>query len=142
MRTGLLPSAGVLRLARHRRQPTTTCFSRPPPPARKTRVTFIYSWGHPFEHELFDAPQPESVIVRSPDGKTEDVTKKARKDRGAGQGQEGVGWRLTYTPTQRGDYVVVLKTKPILLEERRRVRAGHTVKVVYHVQAQKGWDGW
>ncbi len=26
-------------------------------------VVFVYQWGHPYEHELFDAPPPEAVTV-------------------------------------------------------------------------------
>ena len=26
-------------------------------------LTFTYQWGHPFEHQLFDAPSPQSLIV-------------------------------------------------------------------------------
>src|SRR5262249_20185378 len=33
-------------------------------------VTLLYQWGHPFEHQLFDAPAPEKVFVLSPDGKS------------------------------------------------------------------------
>src|SRR5271163_4092053 len=35
-------------------------------------VQFLYQWGHPFEHELFDAPTPEGVTVIAPDGKSTD----------------------------------------------------------------------
>ena len=31
-------------------------------------VTFTYQWGHPFEHELFDAPLPPRTFVLAPDG--------------------------------------------------------------------------
>ena len=29
-------------------------------------VVFTYQWGHPYEHELFDAPPPDSVQVLAP----------------------------------------------------------------------------
>ena len=39
-------------------------------------VIFTYQWGHPFEHQLFDAPKPAHVYVLSPDGKKTDLTEK------------------------------------------------------------------
>ena len=39
-------------------------------------VTLLYQWGHPFEHQLFDAPAPQKVLVFSPDGKVTDLTTK------------------------------------------------------------------
>ena len=47
------------------------------PTARKGQaVTFTYQWGHPFEHQLFDAPKPTSLLVLAPDGKKLDLTDK------------------------------------------------------------------
>ena len=34
---------------------------------REQPVTVRYQWGHPFEHQLFTAPQPEAVLVFGPD---------------------------------------------------------------------------
>src|SRR5207248_3223291 len=48
-------------------------------------------------------------------------------------------YSLRFTPAHRGDYVFVLQTPPIWLEEDE-VFVQDTVKVVLHVQAQKGWD--
>src|SRR5207245_2506988 len=36
-------------------------------------VTITYQWGHPFEHQLFDAPSPVSLAVFAPDGKKSDL---------------------------------------------------------------------
>ncbi len=49
------------------------------------------------------------------------------------------GYRFAFTPEQRGDYVFVLKAPPIFLEEEAEF-VQDVVKVIYHVQAQKGWD--
>src|SRR5262245_27829002 len=38
--------------------------------AKGETVQFLYQWGHPSEHELFDAPAPEGVTVIAPDGKS------------------------------------------------------------------------
>ena len=102
-------------------------------------VTFTYQWGHPYEHQLFDAPKPTKVAVRTPDGKLEDVT--ARLEQVALDGDKGkaAGWRFAYTPQQRGDFVFVLQAAPVFLEEDCEF-VEDTVKVVLHVQAQKGWE--
>ena len=103
-------------------------------------VTFTYQWGHPYEHQLFDAPKPESVVVRAPDGKTEDLTKTLEKVAlPAGEGKTVTGFRFKFTPGERGDYLFLLKTPPIFREEDGDF-VQDQVKVIYHVQAQKGWD--
>ncbi len=103
-------------------------------------MTFTYQWGHPYEHQLFDAPKPEAVSVRSPDGKTLDLTKSLEKiSLPAGEGKTATGYRFTLTPEQRGDYVFLMKLPPIFLEEEAEF-VQDVVKVIYHVQAQKGWD--
>jgi cobalt/nickel transport protein len=103
-------------------------------------VTLIYMWGHPFEHELFDAPSPESWSVFSPDGKQTNLDKKnlevAWLPGGKGKVLE---YRLEFTPKERGDYLFVLKTPPIWLPEEKEF-VQDTVRVVLHVQTQKGWD--
>src|SRR5262249_55977711 len=44
-----------------------------------------------------------------------------------------------FRPAERGDYVFALTTPPIWMEEEQEF-FHDTVKVVLHVQAQKGWD--
>jgi uncharacterized GH25 family protein len=102
-------------------------------------VTFTYQWGHPFEHQLFDAPAPESVVVIAPDGKSTDVTKTLEKITVPSGEQKVAAYRFKLTPDQRGDYVVFLKTPPIWMKDEEEFWKD-TVKVVLHVQAQKGWD--
>jgi uncharacterized GH25 family protein len=103
-------------------------------------VAFTYQWGHPFEHQLFDAPQPQSVTVRAPDGKQTDLTRTLEKVAlRAGKDHKVVGYRFRFTPAARGDYVFRLRTPPIWMEEDGEFLED-TVKVVLHVQAQKGWD--
>lgn len=107
---------------------------------RGEAVTFVYQWGHPFEHQLFDAPMPETVFVLTPDGKKSDLLKTLVKTTETGSnGKKVVAFRFSYTPMQRGDYWFVLNTPPIWMEEDKEFLQD-TVKVVLHVQAQKGWD--
>jgi uncharacterized GH25 family protein len=113
-------------------------------------LTITYQWGHPFEHQLFDAPQPQSLIVLSPDGKRAELTNQLEKiahrradnkARSVGEGNDKAvtAYQLRFTPQQRGDYAFVLRTPPIWMEEDGEFLQD-TVKMVLHVQAQKGWD--
>ncbi len=103
-------------------------------------VVFLYQWGHPYEHQLFDAPPPDAVTVLVPDGKTADLTKTLEKITvPAGEGKKVAAYQFHFTPDQRGDYVFLLRTPPIWMEEDGEFLQDN-VKVVLHVQAQKGWD--
>src|ERR1700682_4195295 len=103
-------------------------------------VTFTYQWGHPYEHQLFDAPKPESVFVLSPDGKKTDLTKNLEEVKlPADDKKEVTVYRFRFTPGDRGDYVFALQTPPIWMEEEQEFLRD-SVKVVLHVQAQKEWD--
>jgi cobalt/nickel transport protein len=103
-------------------------------------VTFTYQWGHPFEHQLFDAPKPASLVALAPDGKKLDLTDKLTKVALPGEkGKKVTGYQLRFTPDQRGDYIFLLKAAPVFLEEEGAV-VEDAVKVVLHVQAQKGWS--
>lgn len=102
-------------------------------------VTFTYQWGHPFEHQLFDAAAPERVAVVAPDGKQTDLTKTLEKIALKNGDKQVVAYRFRFTPEQRGDYVFSLQAAPVWMDEDEAY-LHDTVKVVLHVQAQKGWD--
>jgi|SRR5579875_386225 cobalt/nickel transport protein len=102
-------------------------------------LTITYQWGHPFEHQLFDAPQPQSLVVLDPDGKRVELTDQLVKTTRQAGTREVTVYQLRFTPQQRGDYVFVLRTPPIWMEEDGEFLQD-TVKMVLHVQAQKGWD--
>jgi cobalt/nickel transport protein len=103
-------------------------------------VTLTYQWGHPFEHQLFNAPAPDRLSVLAPDGKTADLTKSLEKTAvPAAEDKKVTAYQLKFTPDQRGDYVFVLQTPPIWMESEEEFFED-TVSVVLHVEAQKGWD--
>jgi uncharacterized GH25 family protein len=111
-----------------------------PSAKRGDAVTLLYQWGHPFEHQLFDAPTPQSLIVVAPDGTRTDLTSKAESITLPVPGGKKVkAFQIRFTPDKRGDYVFVLTTPPIWMVEDEEYLQD-TVKVVLHVQAQKGWD--
>ena len=103
-------------------------------------VTILYQFGHPFEHQLFDAPPPTRLLVLNPDGKTRDLTKSLEKTKVKGaDGKDVAAYKLRFTPAERGDYKFVLTTPPIWMPEDKEFLQD-TAMVVLHVQAQKGWD--
>src|SRR5438876_12003606 len=87
---------------------------------RGDTVAFLYQWGHPFEHQLFEAPAPRSVSVLHPDGKKSDLTDTLEKSSvPAADGKGVTAWRFRFKAEQRGDYVLVLTTQPIWMEEEQ-----------------------
>jgi uncharacterized GH25 family protein len=103
-------------------------------------VAVIYQWGHPFEHQLSDAAAPSAVTILTPSGTAVDITKEVEPiDLHAPDGKKVRAFRLQFTPQERGDFVFVLRTSPIWIEEDS-VFVLDTVQVVLHVQAQMGWD--
>src|SRR3954447_22261449 len=73
-------------------------------------VTLLYRWGHPFEHQLFDAPLPKRLFVIAPDGKITELGTKLEKVKHLTPDKKEVAtYRLTFTPDQRGDYTFVLQ---------------------------------
>jgi cobalt/nickel transport protein len=108
---------------------------------RGQQVSLLVQWGHPFEHQLFDAPAPENLMAIGPDGKKADLTRKLEKIGLPGsKGKKVTAHRLSFTPGQFGDFLFVLKTPPIWMEEEK-VFFQDTVKAILHVQTQEGWDG-
>jgi len=107
---------------------------------RNEPVALLYQWGHPFEHQLFDAPAPRRVVVRHPDGKKTDLTRMLEKTTlPAPCGHQVTVYRLSFKPEERGDFLFTLATPPIWMPEEEEFFQD-TVKVVLHVQVQKGWD--
>jgi cobalt/nickel transport protein len=104
------------------------------------KVGFVYQWGHPFEHEMFDAPPPERLTLLTPEGKKRELVKTLEKIEVAGADKKNVNaYRFTFTPEQRGDHTFLLTTPPIFLKESAEF-VQDVVKVVLHVTTQKGWD--
>ncbi len=112
---------------------------------RNKPVSITFQLGHPYEHQLFDASRPESVAAFTPDGKEIDLIKGLSKIEVAGtDGKKVAAYNINFTPSQRGDYTLVANTEAIWMDEEKEFWQD-MVKVVYHVQTQKGWDtptGW
>ncbi len=111
------------------------------PSAKKGQtVTFLFQWGHPFEHQLFDAALPAALQVTPPTGSPLDC--KARLEATlvpGGEAKKVQAFRFHLTPDERGDYRVLLRTPPTWMAEENEFWQD-TVKVTLHVQVQNGWD--
>jgi cobalt/nickel transport protein len=106
---------------------------------RGETVVVHYRWGHPFEHQLFDAPAPESVFCLAPSGRKTELKDSLQKIAETSGTKKATTYRLSFTPEERGDHLLVLKAPPLWMEEEQEFLEDST-KVVVHVQAQKGWD--
>jgi cobalt/nickel transport protein len=102
-------------------------------------VIIDYQWGHPFEHQLFDAQVPRSLFVLAPDGKRADLGKTLEPVKVPNGEKQARAYRLRFTPRQRGDFLFVLDSAPVFMKEEK-VFFQDTVKVVLHVEDQEGWD--
>jgi cobalt/nickel transport protein len=106
---------------------------------RGKELVVTFRWGHPFEHELFDAAKPDAAELISPDGKRSDVTKALEKIEVAAGEKKVVAYRLKFTPEQRGDHVLTVTAPPAWMDSEREFWQD-TVRVVVHVMTQQGWD--
>ena len=114
----------------------------PDKPAAKTgeKVTLTYQFGHPFEHQLFDAQSPKQLFVLDPDGTKIDLTEKLEKIVVDGvDGKKVTAFRTNFTPEKRGDYTVVAVGAPVTVEGEKLPLQDY-VKVIVHVQTQNGWE--
>jgi uncharacterized GH25 family protein len=111
------------------------------PSAKKGEpVTVTFQFGHPFEGELSDMLPPLRVTLYGLGEAGTDVTKKLEKVALKGpKGKDVDAYRLKFTPDDRGDYVIEMTSAVTTLPDTKEV-VQDTVKVVVHVQAQKGWD--
>lgn len=115
-------------------------FPHTPSSATDKPVTFVFQWGHPFEHELFDAAAPERVIMVGPDRYQTDLTAGIRKTSLKGADQKDVAaYQFTFTPPKRGDYTCIATAAPVWMEHEKHFLQD-AAKVVLHVQTQKSWD--
>jgi len=115
-------------------------FPDKPSGERDKPVTFTLMWGHPFEQQLFDASPPEQVRVWPPSGEPIGPIEPFKKiERPAADGKKVVAYQFEFTPKERGDYTVEIQMPPIWMPEEK-IFFADTVKVLYHVTTQKGWD--
>src|SRR3954469_25544910 len=69
-------------------------------------VEVTLAWGHPFEHQLFDTAKPARLVVIGPDGTVSDLPGRVTPTRFGGKSGPAA-FRVSFTPTRRGDHVFV-----------------------------------
>jgi cobalt/nickel transport protein len=99
-------------------------------------VSVLYQWGHPFEHQIFDALAPEKAVLAAPDGKVRPV--RFDKVLVKSDGNSRTAFTFSFTPEQRGDFTLMVQAPPMWMDDGPEFLQD-TVQVVVHVQAQKGW---
>jgi uncharacterized GH25 family protein len=100
-------------------------------------VSVIFQWGHPFEHQIFDAQPPAETLLLSPDGK---LARLQSEETALPDGdKKHRAYRFQFAAAERGDYLLFTKSQPTWMEEEQEFLVDYA-KVVVHVQAQKGWD--
>jgi len=110
-------------------------------PAARARdpVSGTIHFGHPFEHELLDMVEPESLRVTTPGGEVKDLTSLLISGKAAGAAGRRVScYRFQYVPRERGDHCLSFISRPRLDGEEGFLK--DFVKVVLHVQAERGWE--
>jgi cobalt/nickel transport protein len=104
------------------------------------QVTVSYAFGHPFEHEMFEAEKPARATLFAPDGKATDILPRVEKiDLFRPDAKRVAAYQFVFKPAGRGDYTLVFESPPVWMkDEKQFVR--DTARVVIHVETQKGWD--
>jgi cobalt/nickel transport protein len=101
-------------------------------------IQVMLAWGHPFEHQLFDAAKPARLAVIGPDGTATDLTPRLSTTRFGGKSGPAA-FAVSFTPARRGDYLFVADAEPVWMAEEG-LFFHDQVKVVVHVATQVGWD--
>jgi cobalt/nickel transport protein len=103
-------------------------------------VSFTFQFGHPYEHQLFNVTKPPRIRRLAREGDEPILVEGLKQvELGGADGKKVNGYQFPFTPEERGDYVFVAQAEPVWMEEDKEF-LDDTVKVVLHVQVQKGWD--
>jgi cobalt/nickel transport protein len=94
-------------------------------------------WGHPYEGIYYDAPELNDVGVIKPDGSKTTLTKSEIEV----IGEEGTAKanKVSFTPSDRGDYILYTDAKPIVVKEEEVIWEDH-VKIIINYKTTGGWD--
>jgi uncharacterized GH25 family protein len=107
---------------------------------RGESVTLTYQWGHPYEHQLFDALRPQALWVHHPDGTIGDLSAELKKTTmPAVDDKKVAAYQAAFIPEERGDYIFCLEIAPVWMADDQEFLQD-VAFVVLHVQAQRGWD--
>ena len=103
-------------------------------------VPFTFQFGHPYEHQLFNVTKAPRLQVLAPESDKPRAVEGLKPIEVAGSdGKKVTTYQFAFTPEQRGDYLFLAQAEPVWMEEDKEFLED-IVKVVLHVQVQKGWD--
>ncbi len=105
---------------------------------RGQETSFWLLFGHPFEGILYDLKVPRAYMI-NPSGQKESLSLVRIEVKDYASGKKRFGYRASYLPTRRGDYLLCVVSQPYLNEEEGVVWQDH-IKVPFHVQVEKGWE--
>jgi cobalt/nickel transport protein len=112
----------------------------PDSPVTEKSVSLRLLFGHPYEHQLFDAVAPEKIGVIASDGSYRDLTSDLKKtSHKTPEGTEVTAFTLSCDLDKRGDAVFAAVSPAIWMKAEGRYYQD-TVRVVVHHQSQIGWD--
>ena len=112
-------------------------FPNAPSVKKGDQIAVVYQWGHPFEHQIFDAQPPAQTLAIAPDGKL--ITLKGEETSISDSNKRHRAEQFRLPADLRGDYVFLTKSAPIWMADDQEFLLDYA-KVIVHVQAQKGWD--
>ena len=94
-------------------------------------------WGHPYEGIYFDAPNLNEVGVIKPDGTKTTLTKSEIEV----TGMEGAAKanKVSFTPSDKGDYIVYADAEPVVVEEEEVIWEDH-MKIIINYKTTGGWE--
>jgi len=90
-------------------------------------------WGHPYEGIYFDAPAMTAAGVVGPDGTRTALTPSQITVEGHD------AWKLSFTPAERGDYIVYADFETLVVPEEEVAWEDH-VKAIVHYKVTGGWE--
>lgn len=102
-------------------------------------VTIRHYVGHPYECQIVDTREPEKVEVLLPDGQTRIDLRPEPEQVDNFEGGTVTIQTMRFTPSRRGDHLVLLKT-PMRFDEHAGGFVQDEVKLILRVQVHQGWD--
>ena len=94
-------------------------------------------WGHPYEGIYFDAPEIKEVGLISPDGSKSTLT--ASDIKVTGEEGQASAFKVSFTPSTKGDYILFADMKAIEVEEEEIIWEDH-VKAIINYKTTGGWE--
>ena len=111
--------------------------------SKDSKAKIRIHWGHPFESEWENCPEPLSLVAETPEGQT--IPLKMLKTETTLGGKTVTTFHAEYIPGTRGDHKIVATWEP-KTEKSEDIPTREIAATWLHVQQEKNWDkasqGW